>query len=216
MGRPLRVIQTEYPYHLLCRTNNRTFRFNKRQVTRIVFKAITEGTEKYKVLVHHVVLMSNHYHIVATATEENIHRFMQYVNSRIAFRYNRTVGRTGHLWGDRYKSSIVSTDEYYLACVRYIYRNPIRAKMVENLEDFEDSSFRFWAFGKRVNMALTEDHLVIEWGDDKAKLRDYFKILVMDEGLGIPSEKLTRMGLKKQFFGSTDFVQQMSRAYLDC
>jgi putative transposase len=126
------------------------------------------------------------------------------------------VGRTGHLWGDRYKSSIVSTDEYYLACVRYIYRNPIRAKMVENLEDFEDSSFRFWAFGKRVNMALTEDHLVIEWGDDKAKLRDYFKILVMNEGLGIPSEKLTRMGLKKQFFGSTDFVQQMSRAYLDC
>ena len=144
---------------------------------------------------------------------------MQYVNSRIAFRYNRTVGRTGHLWGDRYKSSIVSTDEYYLACVRYIYRNPIRAKMVKDLEDFEDSSFRFWAFGKKVNMALSEDHLVIEWGDNgdnKVRLHNYFKILVMDEGLGIPSEKMTRIGLKKQFFGSADFIQQMSRAYLDC
>jgi len=37
----------------------------------------------------------------------------------------------------------------------------------------------------------------------------------MDEGMGIPSEKLTGMGLKKQFFGSADFVQQMSRTYLD-
>ncbi len=49
----------------------------------------------------------------------------------------------------------------------------------------------------------------------KQRMRNYFKILVMDEGLGIPSEKLTRIGLKKQFFGSADFVQQMSRAYLD-
>jgi len=159
--------------------------------------------------------MTNHYHIIATATEQNIHRFMQYVNSRIAYRYNRTVGRTGHLWGDRYKSCIIDTDIYYLACVRYIYRNPLRARMVEDLEDFQDSSFQFWAFGNRVNMVLSEDHLVIEWGDDKQRMRDYFKILVMDEGMGIPSEKLTGMGLKKQFFGSADFLQQMSRAYLD-
>jgi hypothetical protein len=87
--------------------------------------------------------------------------------------------------------------------------------MVKDLEDFDNSSLQFWAFGKKVNMALTEDHLVIEWRDDKEMLRNYFKILVMDEGLGIPSEKVTGMGLKKQFFGSADFVQQMSRAYLD-
>jgi len=46
-------------------------------------------------------------------------------------------------------------------------------------------------------------------------MRNYFKILVIDKGLGIPSEKLTRVGLKKQFFGSADFDQQMSRAHLD-
>jgi len=50
--------------------------FNKKQTTRIVFKAVTEGIEKYNVLVHHIVLISNHYHIIATATEKNLHRFM--------------------------------------------------------------------------------------------------------------------------------------------
>ncbi|MEE8320004.1 MAG: transposase, partial [bacterium] len=74
MARKPRIIQTEYPYHLLCRTNNRSFRFNQRQITKIVFKAITESIDKYKVLVHHIVLMSNHYHIIATATDKNLHR----------------------------------------------------------------------------------------------------------------------------------------------
>lgn len=95
MGRPLRVIQNIYPYHLICRTNNRTFRFNQRQITRIFFRALTETIEKYNLLVHHVVLMSNHYHIMATATEENLHRAMQYLNSRVAVRYNKLVRRSG-------------------------------------------------------------------------------------------------------------------------
>jgi putative transposase len=202
MGRPLRIIQTEYPYHLVCRTNNRTFRFHRKKTIRIFAKVLTQVTEKYGLKIHHFILMSNHYHIVATATEENLHRAMQYLNSRTAFRFNRTVNRTGH--------------EYYLACVRYIYRNPIRAKMVEDLEQFEDSSLQFWAFGRKVKLALSDDHLVILWGKNKEKIQSYFRILVMDEGIGIPSEKLTRVGLKGLFFGSVDFVQQMSRAYLDC
>ena len=60
MGRPLRVIQSIYPYHLVCRTNNRTFRFNQRQVIRIIFQALKETHEKYSFLIHHVVIMSNH------------------------------------------------------------------------------------------------------------------------------------------------------------
>ncbi len=48
----------------------------KRQVIRIFFKALTETIEKYNILVHHVVLMSNHYHIIATATDKNLDRAM--------------------------------------------------------------------------------------------------------------------------------------------
>jgi len=208
MGRPLRVIQTELPYHLVCRTNNRTFRFDKRQITRIVFQALKETHEKYNVLIHHVVLMSNHYHIIATATEENLHRAMQYFNSRVAVRYNKHVGRSGHLWGDRYGSCIIDTDEYYLACVRYIYRNPKRAGMVEDLEEFSDSSFQFWAFGKEMDVFLVEDHLVLRWGKSKKRVRENFQILVLSEGIWI-SDREVKKGLRRMFFGSADFMQHM-------
>ncbi len=214
MARKPRVIQTELPNHLLCRTNNRTFRFHKRQVTRIVFKAITEGIEKYNVLVHHIVLMTNHYHIIATTTEKNLHRFMQYVNSRIAVRYNRTVNRTGHLWGERYKSCIIATDEHYLGAVRYIYRNPIRAGMVNNLEEYEESSLQFWAFGKKMDVVLAEDHLVLNMGKNRKMVSWYFMTLVMDDGAPFPSDSYMKAALSKQFYGPDDFIKQMTDTYL--
>ena len=99
---------------------------------------------------------------------------------------------------DRYRSCIINTDEYYLACVRYVYRNPLRANMVEDLEEFENSSFNFWAFGKKVDLVLADDHLVPLWDDGKDRLHRYFRILVLDEGIGIPSEKVARVGLRKK------------------
>ena len=212
MGRPLRVIQNIYPYHLVCRTNNRSFRFNQRQVIRIFFQALKETHEKYNFLIHHVVLMSNHYHIIATATEENLHRAMQYLNSRIAVLYNKHVGRSGHLWGDRYGSCIIETDEYYLACVRYIYRNPKRAGMVDDLEEFTDSSFQFWAFGKKMDVFLVEDHLVLRWGKKKKRISEYFRTLVLFDEIWI-SDMEVKKGLRRMFFGSADFIQRMHNTH---
>jgi len=212
MGRPLRILQNIYPYHLICRTNNRTFRFHQREVIRIFFKTLKETHEKYNLLIHHVVLMSNHYHIVATATEGNLHRAMQYLNSRIAVRYNKYVGRSGHLWGDRYGSCIIDTDEHYLACVRYIYRNPKRAGMVDDLEEFPDSSFHYWAFGKKIDVILVEDHLVMRWGRKKNRVSENFRILVLNEGAMFTDDQVKK-GLRRMFFGSADFIQQMYNTY---
>ena len=212
MGRPLRIIQNIYPYHLVCRTNNRSFEFNRREVIRIFFKALNETNKKYNLLIHHVVLMSNHYHIIATATEENLHRAMQYLNSRVAVRYNKHTGRSGHLWGDRYGSCIIDTDEYYLACVRYVYRNPERAGIVTNIEEYSDSSFQYYAFGKKIDILLVDDHLVMRWGKGKRRTRQYFQVLVLSEGIWI-SDREVKKGLRRMFFGSADFMQRMHDTY---
>lgn len=213
MGRPLRVIQNHYPYHLTCRTNNRTFRFNQRQVTRIFFRALRETVEKYNLLVHHVVLMSNHYHVIATATEENLHRAMQYLNSRVAVRYNKHVRKSGHLWGDRYRSCIIDTDEYYTACVRYVYRNPLRAGAVKELEEHHDSSFQYYAFGRKIDVSLADDHLIMRYGKTRRELNRNFELLVLGQEGPVFSDQEISKGLSKPFFGSSGFIEQMHRAY---
>jgi len=107
---------------------------------------------------------------------------------------------------------LIDTDEYYLACVRYIYRNPIRAKMVQDLKDFTDSSFQFWAFGKKMDVTLVDDHLVLMWGKSKHRVRKYFRILVLDEGMDISDEQVKK-GLRCMFLGSADFIQRMHDTY---
>jgi putative transposase len=58
---------------------------------------------------------------------------------RYAQRVNRDRGWHGHLWQGRYFSSAL--DESYLwAAIRYVERNPVRAKIVARAEDFPWSS----------------------------------------------------------------------------
>lgn len=52
---------------------------------------------------------------------------------------NRAIGWKGHLWQGRFFSSAL--DEMYLwAAVRYVERNPVRAKIVDRAEDYRWSS----------------------------------------------------------------------------
>ena len=78
--------------------------------------------------------------------------------------------------------------------------------MIDDLEEFPDSSFQFWAFGRKIDVFLVEDHLVMRWG--KKRVREYFRILVLSEGTWI-NENDVKKGLRRMFFGSADFMQRM-------
>ena len=48
----------------------------------------------------------------------------------------------GQLFRGRYKAIVVAEDRYLLQLVRYIHRNPVRATMVNNAEDYSWSSHK--------------------------------------------------------------------------
>ena len=54
---------------------------------------------------------------------------------------NKLEKRTGSLWEGRYKSSPICTNEYLLACCRYIELNPVRAGIVSNPSEYRWSSY---------------------------------------------------------------------------
>jgi putative transposase len=61
--------------------------------------------------------------------------------------FNDTHGRSGTLWEGRFKSSLVDTARYCLACYRYIELNPVRAGMVTDPGQYSWSSYRANALG---------------------------------------------------------------------
>lgn len=207
MGRPLRILQSEYPYHVTTRTNNKEFRFKRKRSTYLMFaKIINMAIKKYSVEISHFVLMSNHYHIIFKTPNANIHRVMQFINSRIAREYNKRHNRTGHLWGDRYKSTIIENEIYLQKCVIYIYNNPVRAGIVKHPKDYLASTFHFYAFNKEVEIYVNGDNVFIPCDNNQSFLK-LFENLSIEEQITIGKQ------LRGLFFGADDFISLMKMRY---
>ncbi len=66
------------------------------------------------------------------------------------------------------------------------------------------------------NVFLADDHLVMRYGKTRKDLKRNFQILVLDEGEMIMSDEDMRKGLKKPFFGSSGFIEQMYETHFSC
>ncbi|MBI3344375.1 MAG: transposase [Gammaproteobacteria bacterium] len=98
--------------------------------------------------------MTNHIHFIAVpSTEEGLQQVLKPLHMRYAQRINRERGWKGHIWQGRYFSSALD-DDYLWAAIRYVERNPIRARMVRKAENYHWSSAG-WHCGLRPDPLLT-------------------------------------------------------------
>ena len=93
------------------------------------FKEICE----YKIFAY--CLMGNHLHLLLKEGKEPLETVMRRICGSYVLWYNRKYGRIGYLFQDRYWSQPVEDNEYLLAVIRYIFRNPIKAGIVTNIHN---------------------------------------------------------------------------------
>ena len=131
------------PQHIIQRGNNREPCFLAGKDCRRYLDDLDKAALKYRCSIHAFVLMTNHVHLLVTPLQENgISGMMQALGRRYVRYINNTYGRTGTLWEGRYKSSLVDSDRYLLACMRYIELNPVRAGMAGHPGEYPWSSYR--------------------------------------------------------------------------
>jgi putative transposase len=142
MPRPRRLNLPGVPQHVTQRGNNRQPCFHHDLDRSVYLHALGKATERHDVDIHAYVLMPNHVHLLMTPrTPDGVSRVMQSVG-RIYVRYfNDAHERTGTLWEGRFKSSLVDTEAYCLACYRYIELNPVRAALVSSPDGYRWSSY---------------------------------------------------------------------------
>lgn len=98
------------------------------------------------------VLMPNHFHLLLVAGKRSLSHVMQSLLTGYAIYFNHRHRRMGHLFQNRYKSILCEKDTYFLELVRYIHLNPIRAKIVKDVEGLN----RYVWSGHRVLMGRGE------------------------------------------------------------
>ena len=83
-------------------------------------------------------LMPNHAHLLLRPMRTKLAPLMRRLLTGHAVAFNRRYQRTGHLFQNRYKSIVCEEDPYLLELVRYIHLNPLRAALVESIEELEE------------------------------------------------------------------------------
>lgn len=104
--------------------------------------SLQKGQEKVDIKILAFCVMSNHAHILLFAeNNKRLSEFMNRVNSNYAMYYNRTNGRVGYVFRDRFKSEAIIDTNYLINCVVYIQNNPVKAGMVKKAEEYNYTSY---------------------------------------------------------------------------
>jgi putative transposase len=142
MPRIARIVYPGVPYHITQRGNNRQDIFFVDDDREAYLEILGREAARYGLEVLGYCLMTNHVHLVAVphATES-----LAKAVGRTDFLYtryiNRLHGRSGHLWQNRFFSCALDEEHLWPALV-YVDRNPVRAGLVRQADDWPWSSAR--------------------------------------------------------------------------
>ena len=87
-----------------------------------------------------LVLMPNHFHLLIRTPELDLGHIMNEFISNLTKSSNQLAGRSGHLFGGPHHRSIIENSRYYGHAFKYVYRNPVKAKLCDQVEDYPYST----------------------------------------------------------------------------
>ncbi len=131
MARKPRIHYEGALYHVIVRGNNKEHIFKHDHDKEEYLKKIAKYIERYRARLYAYVIMDNHCHLLIEVADMPLSKIMQLIQQTYTAWYNRRYKHTGHVFEQRYKSILCDKDEYLLQLVRYIHRNPVRAKIGE-------------------------------------------------------------------------------------
>lgn len=140
MPRVARIVLPGVPHHITQRGNNRQDVFFVDDDRRAYLAILAEQAERFGLTIQGYCLMANHVHLIATPEADDS---LAKAIGRTHFLYtqyiNRRHGRSGHLWQNRFYSCALGDPHLWLA-MRYIERNPVRARIVRLAWNYRWSS----------------------------------------------------------------------------
>jgi putative transposase len=182
------------------------------------------------------VLLPNHVHLLLRTGRVPIATVMRRLLTGYAVTYNRRHRRHGQLFQNRYKSILCQEDPYLLELVRYIHLNPLRAKIVPDLDGLESYPYagHHVVLGKEKNSWQDVDAVLSRFGGRAGTARRRYREFVREgvkegrrpelvrggvkrgmggwKGVGDRKEEPDRIKGDERILGESDFIEEVLRA----
>jgi len=172
-------------HHIMVRGINKSAIFRDDQDRSRFLDRLGENIVETQSSVYAWALMETHIHLLVRSGRSGISTLMRKLLTWYAQYYNRRHRRTGHLFENRYKSVLCDEETYFLALVRYIHLNPVRAKVVKTMKELDDYpwSGHQMIIGKDEYPWVDRAHVLSQFAGTKRKaIREYRRFV--QEGLG--------------------------------
>lgn len=172
---------------------------------------LCEQAARHRVAMHaYVLLPTGLYLLLTPASAEGMPAMMQAVGRAYVRYFNARHGRSGTLWEGRYKSTLIESDRYLLACMAYIDLNPVRAGMAAHAADYPWSSYMHYA-GMRPDRLLTPHPLVWNLGNTPFAREAAYAQLVQAGLTSVQQSALTEAALHGWALGAPEFLDALQK-----
>jgi putative transposase len=145
-----------------------------------------------------LVLMPNHFHLLISTPGHDLGRVMERFMRSVTKTLNRLSGRSGRVFGGPYHRSLIDSGIYFAHAFKYVYQNPVRAKICDAVQNYPFSTL-YEQLGKaRLNVPLHYPFGLDHYPGMPANLT------ALVEKLNVPSQskhdETVRNALKKAHF----------------
>jgi len=93
-------------------------------------------------LLYGYCLMDNHIHFLIKERDYTISQLVKRISASYVHWYNEKYERCRQLFQERFKSETVESEEYFLTVLRYIFQNPVKVGIVQNVSNYLWSSYQ--------------------------------------------------------------------------
>ena len=208
MPRLARVVAIGLPHHITQRGNYRQNIFHKESDRNRYLSWLREYSDKYKLSLLAYCLMDNHVHFIAIpGNKDSLSKTFNFTHMRYSQYVNRSFKTTGHLWQGRFYSCVLDQAHLTLAA-RYVERNPVRTKIVNQPWQWKWSSAQNHIDGKKENK-LKMDNLF----DYVEMSPETWKAYISASDNGKDIELLRKKTMMGRPAGTPDFIKQLENKF---
>jgi putative transposase len=142
MPRPPRNAYPGGFFHAGTRGNSRSRVFLDATDYTVFLMMLDRSERKYNWRIYAWCLMTTHYHLVVSIPDGGLSPGICELNGSFARWSNLRHEREDHLFGKRFGSTEILTDEHLREACRYVVLNPVRAGMCDDPAEWRWSSYR--------------------------------------------------------------------------
>ncbi len=180
-------------FHIMVQGINKEYIFQQKVCKERYKKIVKDNMKIFKIKIIAYCIMNNHAHLLIHSDKmENVIKFMHNVNISYGIFYNKINNRVGYVFRDRYKTQEILHENHLKNCIVYIHKNPIKARMIQNEEEYEYSSYNEYIKNSEiVDIKFVKDILGIDKQDDFIKyiLLTHRKESIEDNFIDIDTRK---------------------------